>query len=388
MSDNQDINAIMKVLDEKSALEQKYQELRAKKLELDTRRVTFDLNKVHQDEKDLEIARAANFGQMTDQQLDELIKVNDEYIEAAKNKMRFIDAVFDSVVPFFKKNIILVGAKTGDGKSTTVANIVRSTIIQKNDKTGHYKKVLVITNEERAEDFYNRITCLIKGWHYTNHDRFSDEQRKVFSEYIKFLGGSGLVTVVDNSFGGSAGVTTSMEGLKAIFDNLIEKQQYYDVVLIDYYQNFKYSKENSQLNEWEVQQRVAALLDDYKNRYPAPIVLMAQVDPNREDEEVPFQYRIKGRKVIVDVSTLIVELIADRENLRTEWVVHKSRFTEGVIGKSFYTGYEKGQYVPYDDEFKAKVAAIQQKRQAELMDRMAGTVMNNRTPNETEENSD
>jgi hypothetical protein len=379
---NDDMKSIMAQIDESSALEKKYQELRANKIELDTRRVPYDLNKLKQDEKDLEIARNANFGQMTDVQLDELIRVNDEYIEAARNKMVFIDPIFDKVVPFFKKNIILVGAKTGDGKSTTVANIVRSTISQKNKITGKHKRVLVITNEERAEDFYNRITCLIKGWHYTNHDRFTDEQRDEFRKYIKFLGGSGLVTVVDNNYGGSAGVTTSKEGLKTIFDNLIANEQYYDVVLIDYYQNFKHSKENPKLTEWDVQQGVSAILDDVKNRYPAPIVLLCQIDPNKKDENIPFQYRVKGRKVISDVATLIIELIADRENLRTEWVVHKSRFTEGVVGHSFYTGYDKGQYVSYDKEFQDKVALIQQKRQQEMMNKMAGESLNRQVGNE------
>lgn len=375
MSESPDLKSLLESISAGSAMEKKFQELRAKKMELEERRVNMDLLKVRQDEKDLEIARNADFGQMSDKEISNLIITNEEYILAARNKMLFIDPIFESVVPFFKKNIILVGAKTGDGKSTTVANLVRSTIAQKSKVTGQYKRVLVITNEERAEDFYNRITCLIKGWHYTNHDRFTDEQRAEFAKYIRFLAGGGLVNVVDNNYAGASGVTTSIEGLKAIFDNLIEKQQMYDVVIIDYYQNFKYSTENPKLAEWEVQQRVAAVLDDYKNRYPAPIVLMAQIEPNRKDEDKPFQYRIKGRKVIMDVVTLAVECIADRENLRTEWLVHKSRFTEGVVGHSFYTGYDKGQYVSYNDEFQKKVADLQQKRHSDAMNKASGKAM-------------
>ena len=109
-----DINELTKVLEEASALEKKFQELKIKKLELDERRVNFELKRIHEDEDDLKKARAANFGNMTDEQVANLIKTNEDYIEAAKNRIMFIDPVFDAAVPFFKKNLILLGAKTGD----------------------------------------------------------------------------------------------------------------------------------------------------------------------------------------------------------------------------------------------------------------------------------
>jgi len=382
MSDEIDIDAMQKAIDEAYVMEKKLKELKKKKLELDERRVNFELKRVHEDEEDLKKAREANFGNMSEDQVNSLVKSNEDYIEAAKNRMMFIDPIFDAVVPYFRSNIILVGAKTGDGKSTTVANIARTTIALKNEITGQHKKVLVITNEERAEDFYNRITCLIKGWSYTNHDRFTPEMTATFTQYIKFLGGSGLITVVDDSYSGGTGQTTTIEGIESIFNNLIKNEQYYDVILLDYVQNCKRSKEDHKLNEWQVQQKLAALLDRMKNIYPAPIIVMAQVNPNKEDENVPFQYRVKGAKVIADVATLIVELIADRENLRTGWQVHKSRFTEGVVGKTYYTGYDRGRYVSYDEEFRKKVQVFQEKRQLEMMNKLTGTEMNKKIENE------
>jgi replicative DNA helicase len=381
MSDEIDIDAMQKAIDEAYVMEKKLKELKKKKLELDERRVNFELKRVHEDEEDLKKAREANFGNMSEDQVNSLVKSNEDYIEAAKNRMMFIDPIFDAVVPYFRSNIILVGAKTGDGKSTTVANIARTTIALKNEITGQHKKVLVITNEERAEDFYNRITCLIKGWSYTNHDRFTPEMTATFTQYIKFLGGSGLITVVDDSYSGGTGQTTTIEGIESIFNNLIKNEQYYDVILLDYVQNCKRSKEDHKLNEWQVQQKLAALLDRMKNIYPAPIIVMAQVNPNKEDENVPFQYRVKGAKVIADVATLIVELIADRENLRTGWQVHKSRFTEGVVGKTYYTGYDRGRYVSYDEEFRKKVQVFQEKRQLEMMNKLTGTEMNKKIEN-------
>ena len=370
-----EINDLIKTLDESALLEKKFQDVKIKKLEIDERKVNIELDKIHKDERDLALARSANFGKMSRDQIDVIIQNNEDYMEAAKNKMIFIDRVFDKIVPYFKKNLILIAGKTGDGKSTTVANIVRTTISQKNKETGKYRTALVITNEQLAEDFFNCITCQIKGWEYTDHGEFTPVQKEAFKTYINFLAGTGLVTVIDNEFNGSSGVTTTVEGLRAIFDSLIEKKQYYDVVIIDYYQNFKFSKLNPKLNQYEVQQQVCAVLDQYKNSYPAPIVLLAQIEPNKGKEETPYQFRIKGTKEITDKATAAIELIADRENLRSEWVIHKNRFQGRTVGDSCYTGYDKGQYVPYDEPFRKKVMVYKEKKQIELMNEVSGVAM-------------
>ena len=80
--------------------------------------------------------------------------------------------------------------------------------------------------------------------------------------------------------------------------------------------------------------------------------------------------------MIINVASCVMEIIADRENLRTEWIVHKSRFQKGIVGKSIWTGYENGQFVPYNEEFKAKVAERMAKRQDALMSKAAGITLN------------
>lgn len=352
----------IKRLAEEAELDKKKKELQSKELLIRDRKASIELERIAQVEKELEIAKNTNFNEMSLEQIEQLRKDNAEYMESARNCMEFINESFRGAIPYFRKNVILIGGKTGEGKSTAVANIVLETMKQKNPSTNKPRRVLVITNEEKSEDVYNRVTCLIKGWHYTNHDQFTEEQKVTFDEYIKMLSSNGRLTVVDDSYNGAFGLTTTIEGIETIFDNLIRDEIYYDAVIIDYYQNVKFSKKNPYLDEYEVQAKLARSLDRYKNVYPAPIVVMAQVNPPDKEKKTPFQYRIQGRKVIMTTSTVAIEMVADRENLRTEWVIHKSRFNEAV-GKAFYTGYFKGKFVNYDIDFIKKVAKLKEERE-------------------------
>lgn len=337
-------------------------EVNLKKAKVDQKRYTQLLEQVTQDEKDLEIAKKINFGAMTPEQIAEIQSANDDYIEAARNRMEFIDPAFDKLVPFFRKNLLLIGAKTGEGKSTAAANIAESVMRQVNPVTGKKRRALILTNEEKAEDFYNRVTALTKGWHYTNHSDFTEEQIATFRKAIPLLAAGGRLTVVDNTFGGSHGMTTSIEGIEQIFENLLEKKEYYDVVIIDYYQNIIHCKTNPHMSENDVQAKLSRMLDRYKNIYPAPIVVFCQINAPDKDDKTPFQQRIKGRKMIMDPSTVAMELGADRKKKATQFTFWKSRFTQAV-GKAMMMGYQNGRYVPYNIAFQEKVQKDEYERQ-------------------------
>lgn len=358
MSDNQEMQDKLKAVAEQ---EQKKREVLERKLILDDHRTKYELETLQKNKEELERAKTFNFGELSVNAINKIKLASDDYIEAAKHSMTFINDSFKGIIPFFQKNLIFIGGKTGEGKSTTVANIAFTTLKQINPQTGKTCKVLVITNEEKAEDVYNRVTSLSKGWAYTNHDKFSDEQRVTFSQNINVLASGGRLTVIADDHEGTQGMTTSIEGICNIFDNLIRDKIYYDVIIIDYYQNIKFSKLDPTMDEFKVQAKLAAVLDAYKNVYPAPIVLMGQVNPPEKDDKTPFQYRIKGRKIIMDVATCVIEMIADRENYRTTWIIHKSRFNESV-GAGFHTGFSRGRYVPYDTEFKTEVNRMKEAR--------------------------
>lgn len=362
------IDPLHEQLERDALKERKKREVLEKELVVRERRANSAIEKIEEGDKASQIAKNTSYGALTEEDVAEKQKENTEYMYSARNKMSFINKDFDEAIPFFRKNLILIGGRTGEGKSTTVANIIREMLAKINPTTGKKRRILVLTNEEKSEDVYNRVTCLIKGYHYTNHDKFTDEQIKTFNQYIKLLSADGMITVVDDSYHGATGTTTTLEGICQVFDNLLAKKEYYDAVLIDYYQNVKESRKNPGMNEWEVQAAFARKLDQYKNIYPAPIVVLAQVQPPDADRSTPFKSRIEGRKSILNVSTCCVEMIANREDFCTEWLIHKSRFNE-CVGESIVTGYDKGRYVVYDDEFKNKIAELKAKKEAKAFDK-------------------
>ena len=341
-----------------------------KSLILREHRVTRDLDELEKNTSELEQSKSVSFGRMSEEAIEKLVKDNDEYMEAAKHAMIFINQEFKKIVPYFRKNLIVVGGDTGDGKSTTVANIVFNTISRTNPATGKRGRVLVLSNEEAPEDFFNRITCLIKGWKYTNHDQFTDEQRDTFRKNIPFLAANGL-TIIGDTYQGVPGWTTSVEGIETIFENLLRANDIYDTVIIDYYQNVNHSKLDPKLDEYMCQRKLSAFLDQMKIRYPGAIVVMAQMKRlTDEDDTTPFNVRLKGSKLICDKATFICELIPERDLLRSKWRVWKSRFTESV-GESIYTGYDRGKFVPYSLAFQKNVAKVveqnlERKKEAEL----------------------
>jgi len=325
----------------------KQDELFEKKRVIEEFRIETTYKEISEVKKDLGDLKSLTFDINNTGPMLRSIESGRQYMNAAGKRLRFVNDDFNGKVPFFQKNLLFFGAYSGDGKSTLTANICFDLVSQG-------KKVLVISNEELAYDVLNRVTCLGKGWAYTDHEKFTDAQKNILDESA--VGLASRMYVVDNDYPGSNGyLTTSYEGVTSILEGIHSQSMKYDAIIIDYYQNISMMKSDPKADIYRTQAKFVKYIDQFKNRYPAPIILMGQLAPLTQENPLPFKQRIEGSKSVFNVATFAAEVRADKKGLRTEWTFHKTRFGE-CQGQSMYTGWDRGRYVPYDDEFKKKVA--------------------------------
>lgn len=320
-------------------------DLAAKKRAIEEYRIERSFSQIEESKKELEAIQSLNFDIRNNQSIVAGIKAGREYMDSASKCLRFINDDFNGKVPFFSKNIVLIGAYSGDGKSTITGNACFDLVCQG-------KKVLVITNEETLSDVYNRVSCLAKGWLYANHENFTEEQKDILDRSAIAL--ADRMYVIDNNHEGADNLTTSYEGVVSILSSIEKQGTLYDAIIIDYYQNISIMKADPKMDAWKVQAKFAKYIDQFKNRYPAPILVLAQLKPISKENPLPFKERIEGTKAIYNVATFAMEVRAEKTNMKTEWTVHKSRFND-CNGQVFHTGWSKGKYVKYDQQFIEKV---------------------------------
>ena len=355
MSDNELVNAIKKAKEEGEQLFEKEFELRKQRVEIQHQ----ELQKRQKQQQAFSILP---IGQNIESRAKARAKENSEYIKLARNSAVFLGMdIFKDKVALFPRNIILIGAETGTGKSTTVGNFTYSYVKQA-------KRVLIITNEEYPTDILNRIVFLLNGWAYTNHDEITDAQLQECERMYPIL--MKRIEIIDDKFNGIGGTTTTLEGIKSICSTLVSQLNdgisKYDAILIDYVQNIKNSLEAPNLVQWQVLDKLGSFLDNWKASYPSPILLFSQLKSAGPDK-ADFKDRIEKFRAIMNHTTTTIEVKADRENLRTEWIFRKNRF-KGAVGISVFTGYSKGKYVEYNQEFMTKTRLANEKKQhAEIM---------------------
>lgn len=248
-----------------------------------------------------------------------------------KDTLPFITPNLTKLVPLYYPNLILVGATTGSGKTTTSANLVQHLIKEK-------KKVLIISNEELVLDIYTRIACLELSLNINDRIYFSDEQhssiRQQISQIVEY------VRVVDCEYDQNEDLTSSLSGMKAIFDHISDEKMF-DCIIIDYYQKVTKGSQNLNNSSHQILQEFTILLDKYYKLCHAPIVVMCQLHPPRKDD-IGFESRIKLGKSILVSSTFAMEIEPDKNNFETKWICHKGRW--GNQGAKITTMWSKGKF--------------------------------------------
>lgn len=304
---------------------------------------------------------------------------NEEYIKLlqqkteqafqfANKKMRILPEVpeFSDMINFVPGELILVGAKTGSGKTTFAVNVAYGLLLQD-------LKILYITNEENAVDTVHRIGSLFLARKYNNAWHNIDQEIK--QKYLELIPKiASRIHIIDADFGINLGLnnlpslTNTIEGFTYIVDRIITEHQngkHYDAIIIDYYQKINVSLTRPNLTPFEVQNLAAEQIERLRQKNIAPIIVMAQVNPESTGKD--FMERIQGRKILVNFATTILELIVDRSLYRTEVKVHKARNSDIVYNQKLYLGWHYGKYVRYDGEF---IKRIQQLKLADVQQRI------------------
>lgn len=363
-------------------------------LELNAResKVHIDIVKYGQQCEDLlksdaerKAAQSLNLDQIKDAYFSDAMADHQKYLESARYRLRCMLPCFDNTIPLFAKNLLLFGAKTGEGKSSTAAQITYSVLNQNNPATGKPCRALVLTNEETMGEVYTRVAFQYKKWPYTRLDAISEDQRKEVSRFQSEMRESKRLVVIDSSFPDIRQPTTSLEGLEHFLESLVRNKNDFDLIVIDYFQKISSSTANRGANSTDVFTRVCDMLDDYRKRLNCPIVIFAQLYPSNSDK-TNFEDRIKGRKKILETATFAAEIEPDRDNYKTYFRIHKNRLVQGTVGTTVALGFDRetGMYVTCDIPFQQKASQWKQDRKIkvaqEVVDRIDDTPSPTQSP--------
>lgn len=304
------------------------------------------------DKYDVSLEEIESFGD--DESMLESFHAIASYSKMLKEKITFINPIMSTVVPFTRENLYLICAYTGSGKSTIAANISYP-LWQEG------KKVLVIANEEPKQDILFRIACLHLGHNFNDYKKgfmpkaTKAQCMKLFPEISKYI------KILDVNY--RDGLTTKVEGVKSALD-AVKKSEEFSCVLIDYYQLIQYSTKDPARGRYDVLNDFRIYLGQYIKDSHVPVVLFAQLHSFGKRSNPDLDSRIKECPSIIEPSTVIIEAIPDFENQVTDFRIAKDRF--GFQGKRVQCGFDRGRFVPCDDEWKQKMADIRLKKLEEL----------------------
>lgn len=269
--------------------------------------------------------------------------------------MKFINSDFDNVVSLQPNTLTLICSSTGMGKLTAITNIVYEAVHAEN-KLNKVKKVLIIANTHTAKEYYNHLTCLIKGWSPSSILGPTEEERQVFERHENIL--SQYIHVFGDYLDGVFGNTTTLEGMENALLKIKDIERKYDLIILDNYGNISHSSGNRNLKQYECQNQLVTLLDQFRMIYPAAFIVMADIRYNECDKKLGIepQEKLKGGKTIFEKANCVLEMRADHTRLKTDWHVVKNRLTGS--GPVVYCGYDRGRFVSYSIEFQEKVTKM------------------------------
>jgi len=236
------------------------------------------------------------------------------------------------------QGLYLIGAVSGQGKSTAAANIISGYLTA--DRPG--KKVYVISNEEMADAVLGRVACIESKVSYNDykHKRLSRHTLQEIDDLSELL--LQRVHVVNNpTFDMSC-----LEDVQAVLEYAQESGDV-DMVMVDYFQTIDRSKDDEGMESFRVHKIMGSYLKDYGRKYAVPVLAFAQLRPEAEGSH--FKVRIENDRTVYNHAFGAVEIIPNFETGQTTFKIWKDRFGE-VQGKEIEMRFEKGRYIAQHED--------------------------------------
>lgn len=234
------------------------------------------------------------------------------------------------------QGLYLLGAVSGQGKSTTAANIL-SAYADHCVKTGLKKKAYLLTNEELSDAALGRIACIQLNIPYNKYHKgrlSRTDHEAVEDQTINLL--DHIYVANDPSYD-----MGTLEDVQAVLEYARESGDV-GLVLLDYYQTVERSRENDEWPSFQVLKNLGSYLKDYGRRVDVPVIAFAQLKPNSEGYHM--KERVENDRTVYNHAFAAVEIKPDFERGVTEFIIHKDRFGD-VQGKSIEMKFERGKYI-------------------------------------------
>lgn len=257
------------------------------------------------------------------------------------------DAVQRNKIPFMSPNffpgfylcqgLVLIGAKSGRGKSTIAGNVEAGILANCPDS-----RVMHITNEENEDAVYERIAAIILQipFYKVHHKQLGRHEEEKVRRFIAENVAPRVEVVSEGDFD-----TSNEEDVISIME--AAAREGFTATILDYHQNITSSRSNPQKETFKVSKDMGLYYKEYGKRTAMPVIAFAQLSAKADQSE--FKDRVENDKTLFNHAFIAIEAIPDFEAMATTFKMHKDRFCE-TTGKEVVLQFKGGRFVFPGDE--------------------------------------
>lgn len=246
---------------------------------------------------------------------------------AQMKRLPFLDPIFDKVGMFLEPGLILIGNRSGGGKSTCVSNLVAEVLRRSNEK------VLIITAEVDSEDYYSSVAANLLGINFFSYRKGAVDPldaQKIEDKSESIVDRLNVIGHAQNS---------DIQSPKSVIQVMTEAiDNNYGLIVIDYYQRIN----SSDLDTIPTIKRFGGALNKFCSENMVPVVAMVQMKPFNERFPDEFSQRIQQDLHVFNHAHLAFDMKTNSESNTVDFTIEKSRFSQ-FVQKEITLTYKDGR---------------------------------------------